>query len=344
MKLFLFVALVFVIPNVGLGSPIRKVVIVRPGIGANAWPAAEDALQQELSLLDLEVEVAGGEETDAPPTEETLLRIADQHAAFAAVTLSRSAEVPSRIEVVIYETADRTVTTKQWMVSSPNDPDASVIAGIRAAEAVRACFREPVPPVEAMTRAPSAPPPPVRTAETPSRAEGLSRIAVGGGACLAASFRDTGVQSGFLLVLLWHPLRFFGVALDGAYLPFGKRIEGGGTASLLDLALFRARLTWQVNDKGRLRAALLAGGGSLMVFAEGVGPAGQQLTKDLTKVGYVGGGASLSLVAAAWLHITVQVGIGAALPSVTLSHGDTAVATLARPLLDAALQAEFGRF
>ena len=338
----------------------RKVVVVRPGEDGtqDAWPEAEDALREELSLLGFAVQIVQDTALQVFWRQERFAQIAAQTGADALMRISRSREMPLRVGVFIYETTEQTVTTKQWIASNPEDPDGAVIAGLRAAETLRACFREADSPVEnpvvgrTPAPAPSEPSEPSRAEQLGrvsepselSRAEQLSRVSVGGSVSIATSFRGTGVQSGFRIVLDWRPLRFFGIALDAAYLPFGKKIEAGDTTSLLDLVLFRARAVWHMINKGKLRPAFLIGGGSLMVIAEGVESDGRRLTRDLTKVGYVGGAVSLSLVAAAWLRITAEVGLGAALPGVTLSHGESFAATIGRPLLDAALQVEFGRF
>ena len=339
------------------------VLLIRPSdSSACTWPAAENRLLEELSLLNISVETRDVDVdiSNELRRDEMLQQSAQNSGARIAVIMPLLPGAPLRVEIRLYDRNEDITAVKTWPLFEPDTLDAAIIAGIRGAEAIRAALRtspdtiEPasaLPPTTAAVSNDASSPASTTVGRSSASVENanssgslIRRFGLGGGACMATSFEESGVQGGVLLTLDWRPLRLVGMVFDAIYLPWGEEISSGGITSAVDMVLFRVQAVWLVSDRGKLRPALGLGGGSLLVFAEGVSGDGRPLTKDLTKVGYLGGTAALGLIAVEWLRIELVAGLGVSLHAVTLHHGETAAARIGRPLLDVSLRVGFGVF
>jgi hypothetical protein len=322
-----------------------------------AWVEAETAMAEELRLLNIPVttiSVQAEGETDLP---EALIRETRYMNAAVAVSVLRISGPTARVEVWIYDRITDKTLVKSWTLADQNDPDAAMVAGIRAVEALRASLLEirmhpaltvssqqeqkPLSDLAKSTKLYGGKEPEDQQPHNQLVSDEIKRVAVGAGPSLLASFQGAGVRGGFDIAFDWQPFRFAALHFDTAYWPMGEDIEKDGAVSALKLLLVRGGLTFVISDKRIVRPSVSILGGGFMAFAEGLKAKEDQTpVSDINKVGYIGGAFDTAFRISHWFFLRLNIGVGVTLPEVVLHHGDVEAASIGRPLLDASLRAE----
>lgn len=322
-------------------APYRTIVLVSmiDCCADTAYPEAEQALVDELALLDIPVTRVLGRATDEAAQRLELETLAKQHKAAAAIRLTRPSSA-GRADATLWITDQVTQKTVYRQLHVDKDAEAphAMITAIRTVETLRASLLEfryehaekPKPPVSAQIEKMVYPP-----AKRPHY-----WLAVGLGGGLAVSPGGMGQRGAFDVAVSVQPLGGLDLAVSLNWSPVGQSLETERARSDVDYLLMRAWAVYRFLEGRLVRPAVGVASGVYFGWAEGRAPTGEPLKTAKTRVAYVGGCARVYAFTNEWVSLFLGTTVGALLPEAAVVHGSATAAEFGQPLIEARLGLE----
>jgi hypothetical protein len=316
-------------------EPYRVIVLVSMTACCEsiAYPEAEQALVEELSLLKIPVTRVLGRATDESAQHLELETLARQHKAAAAIRLSRP-DSAGRADAALWITdqvTQKTVYRRIQVDKGSNLPHAMITA-IRTVETLRASLLEfryedtakKKPPVSEEIE---------KIAYTPKKPKHyLLGLGLAGG--LAVSPGGMGERGAFSFAGMVQPLRGLDLAVSLNWSPFGQTLETERARSDVDYLLLRGWAVYRFFNDKPAQPAVGAAGGVYFGRAEGRAPTGQPLKNAKTRVAYLGGSARVYAFAGERVSLFLDTTVGALMPKAEVVHGTTSAADFGHPLFE----------
>lgn len=312
---------------------------------AQAWTKAEKSIARELSLLDVPIIVHPAAEADVQNPDTRLKNFSRRFNGDAVLLVQAvppqqvdppDADSPRLARMYMYDRVTDKTIIKSWPISSRENDDEAMYAGLRAVDTLRASLLE--------TRMEKALPEsglrPNRvsrlTRTTRIRSEDNRQVCAGVSGFAAFTLAPRPVLGGFETSLGWYPLRHFGLRFTVSLYPVGGSVSGAEATSDLDILSLRGWLVWRMPSK-RIIPEISIGSGNLVVFAQGKDGDEKRLKDDISMIGYVGVGTGLSFLL--FLRTVIRLGfrVGISIPEVHLYHDTEKVADMGHPLMEGGL-------
>jgi hypothetical protein len=333
----------FCIPRwtAGQEDPRGAVVILTMGqcCKAVSWPEAEEALTNELELVDVPVLKVASRTTDEFDRREELERVASERDAAAAVRLVKSRQGQSAgVELWIVDRVTGKTTYRHLLVDSRYDSAATIDVAVRVVEALRASLLELRMSGRQASTEPVAPEI-VELVETTPIKRDRGHIGIGATSSLNLSPGGTGTRGAFSLE--GSVQTSFGLegTLSLLFSPLGKDLDSEVAVSTFDYLLVTGWVFYRFFDKALFQPAVGIGGGALVTWTQGRAPDGAKLSKDNETVAYLGGGFRLFVVTTRSFDLFLGSQVGATFPEIQARHGTLSAGRFGRPLVEVLLGA-----
>jgi hypothetical protein len=366
-KSFLLAALAAVLacalasrPSLGQEEePAISVVILAMGACCpdEAWPEAEAKATAELSALRFEVEVVEAQAVDEQGQYEELVKTLEQKSATCAVRFFISPDGVGSADLFIVDAATGDRVFRRMTLSDPSDAEAASVIALRVVETLQASLLElkadepppepavedkkpeeekveptaskPLPPVEDIFKKP-----PDRKRMEPGTVGlrlGLSALGSPGG---------TDAMGAVNLSLRGSVAPFLSLEIDNAITLLSRPIRSGVASSSFDMAVIRGWILWDFFRHRIVRLSAGGGGGLLLAWSTGFGPAAVETETDLTNAAYLGATVQAAFVLTENLWLRLGFNVGAALPGITVYFFEDEMADFGLPLMEGFLNLE----
>ena len=337
-----------------------KVVLITVAAAesSDVWPEAEDAIRQELLLMNLAVETIVIPANRAAEGQAALQRIAREKNAAAAVRLIRAAPTEqTAVELWIVDRVTGKTTYRELEVRRDGNAGAAIDTAVRTVEALRASLLElRMTERSGADRASFLPPEIAKIAEeTRVRGEDRASVATTQKTSTSSPSLLLGVRLGgsadwspgglpvrgaFALGLIAQPITGFDIELDVSLSPIGPDIRADAdlSRSSFGYTSIRAAAAYRFFHNAVFQPAIGVVGGVWIGWVEGRDAEGVQIQKDAAAAAYLGGTVRGCLFLKKSIAFVVGALVGSLLPEMQLNHGERIVAAhFGRPLIEGSL-------
>lgn len=318
----------------------KVILVTAPDTNSpTAWPEAEDAVRQELLLMNLSVDTVVSQIPLNSEKQGELQRIAKEQNAAAAIRLVRSAETDKAgVDLWIVDRVTGKTTYRQLEVKSRYDAGATIDVAVRTAEALRASLLE-LRMVDHQ---------PVKNVVSPLMSQIVAQtrvhretklFAIGFGGSVDYSPGGSKVRGAFEAAALVQPISGLDIELNVSISPLGVELttDQEFSSSTFNFTLIRLMAFYRFFRDQMFQPAVGIAGGALVGWVEGHDAAGQLLLQDTEVLGYLGGAARGYLFFNRSLAIVMGILVGVTLPELELAHAQYTAATFGRPLIEGML-------
>ena len=349
-------------------APIQdKVVLITVAApeSSDAWPEAEDAICQELMLMNLAVETVVIPADRAAEGRAALQRIAGEKNAAAAVRLIRSEPSDqASVELWIVDRVTGKTTYRELAVRRDGNSGAVIDTAVRTVEALRASLLELRMADRSSVDGSALPPPKIakivedtrvngekleNESSTPKKSSARSStrllgVWIGGSADWSSG--GLPVRGAFALGLFAQPIEGLDIELNVSLSPLGPDIRGDAdlSTSSFGYTAIRAALVYRFFHDAVFQPAVGAVGGIWIGWVEGRDAEGSPIRQDAESATYLGGTVRGCLFLKKSVAFVIGVTAGSLLPEIQLNHGaGIVVGHFGRPLIEGylALQVRF---
>ncbi len=318
-----------------------------------AWPEAEEALQQELLLLNFAVEILtltddNNLENNVPTDTHNKMRlIAEQRKASAVRLIKLKEGTEAEVELWITNTVTGQVNFVQLSMKDLSISGAALDVAVRTSEALRAAFIEMqidesaiesrVSPSSTET-VPSSPLPSKPIQKTP-----WDIFAIAAGISMDYSSKEVGARGAFDISGLIQPVRGFDIELNIAWSPIGKDLLTlpDMSYSAFKYALVGIWFFYRLFHNSLFQPAIGFGAGSLIGWVEGRTQQGITLLNDIEALPFVGGSLRGFLFIKRNVALIIGAAVGATFPRIQLKHGEYLAGYFGHPLVKISLSLQF---
>lgn len=298
-----------------------------------AWPAAEDAVVEELESADVLVQVVEGTVLSHDSLNSSLEHIAKKYSAHIVLYLYCGDNGICGAHILTPYPNEK--ANLQQLVFQPNShPDGLQTAVLRIVETVLAQLF----PKKGVAPKPEQPTPPSNDVHDTGY-----RMGIGIGAASAYSPGGVDPSWGIGAHAHFNFATFFLLELNFLWALYTKDVSYGGETATFDMVMGRAFLFWNMNPRGKIHPGFGLGGGVLRAKS-----AGRSDSSDIADnynekmtVAYFGAAGRLAIDVSPRAAFVLNMNVGFLTPRLNIYFIEERAATYGRPLMDWFLGFEF---